>query len=382
MSESEHKSGLQFLSAGSVESMFVGSTYELKVGSVNEIMVGSEAKINAAVSNSLSLEAELAYKYGGGVEWNNVGGYKIEDGEVFEFKEESEQFATKEIKLQAARTLSAQVPGVPLDGIKATIKKALLAIAAVNVAIGSVEAGLLASNTLGESEQGGEGVEQNGWKAGSAGVISSAVSAGASLAAYQLVKHAIEALMTAYKQLPAVSTVTLTATGIKQQTNFTATGGMINMAATGVSVKSGPGTVGLTGNGELACLNLLANGNTILNGAVSTTVSSPADVKAGQVAAGVFTSGLSSTPAEVILKNTDASKMSLMPASAKITSAEVSMLAGVNGFSANPGETKMVWGTSKMVADVAAVTMSSGPTASFAIHPSTAILTAPLVKIG
>ena len=382
MSESEHKSGLQFLSAGSVESMFVGSTYELKVGSVNEIMVGSEAKINAAVSNTLSLEAELAYKYGGGVEWSNVGGFKIEDGEVFEFKEKTEQFATEEIKLQAARTPSADVLGAPLDGIRDTIRNALLAVAAVNVAIGAVEAGLLASNTLGKTEQGGEGVEQKGWTAGSVGLVSSAVSAGASLAAYQVVKHSIEALMEGYRALTAISTMTLSATGIQQQTNFTATGSLIDMAATGVSVKSGLGTVAVNGAGDAASLAVQADGNATLNGKLSATVSSPADVKAGQVADGAFTSGLSSTPAEVILKNTDASKMSLMPASAKITSAEVSMLAGANGFSANPGETKMVWGTSKMVADVAAVTMSSGPTASFAIHPSTAILTAPLVKIG
>ena len=62
MSEHEHKSGLQFLSAGSVESMYVGSTYELKLGSVNEIMVGSEAKINVAVSNEFSLAAEMAWR--------------------------------------------------------------------------------------------------------------------------------------------------------------------------------------------------------------------------------------------------------------------------------------------------------------------------------
>ena len=53
-------SGLQFLSAGSVESLYVGSTYELKLGSVNEIMVGSEAKINAAVSNEFSLEPRFS----------------------------------------------------------------------------------------------------------------------------------------------------------------------------------------------------------------------------------------------------------------------------------------------------------------------------------
>ena len=101
-------SGLQFLSAGSVESLYVGSTYELKLGSVNEIMVGSEAKINAAVSNEFSLEAEMAFKAGCGVEWSNVGGYKIEQGEKFELKEESSQFATRELKFQAARTLPSR----------------------------------------------------------------------------------------------------------------------------------------------------------------------------------------------------------------------------------------------------------------------------------
>ena len=132
-------SGLQFFSMGSVESMYVGSTYEIKVGSVNEIMVGSEAKINAAVSNTLSLEAELAMKCGRSVEWSNIGGYKIEHGEVFELKDESSQFATNELKFQAARTLPAQGAGVPLDAIKSTIKKALLAVAAVNVAIATAE---------------------------------------------------------------------------------------------------------------------------------------------------------------------------------------------------------------------------------------------------
>ena len=187
--------------------------------------------------------------------------------------------------------------------------------------------------------------------------------------------------MTAYKQLPAVSTVTLTATGIKQQTNFTATGGMINMAATGVSVKSGPGTVGLTGNGELAWLNLLANGNTILNGAVSTTVSSPADVKAGQVAAGVFTSGLSATPADVVLKNTDASKMSLMPASAKISSAEVSMLAGQNGFTADPVETIMSSGSTGITASPMELQLSCGPSL-MRLSPTGLQANGPLIQIG
>ena len=213
-------SGLQFLSAGSVESLYVGSTYELKLGSVNEIMVGSEAKINAAVSNEFSLEAEMAFKAGCGVEWSNVGGYKIEQGEKFELKEESSQFATRELKFQAARTLPAQGPGVPLDAIKSTIKKALLALAAVNVAIGVAEGVSLGLNTLGETENrpNEEGVEQDGWKAGSVGLASSAVSVIGSLTAYALLKHSIEGLMEAYKLLPAISTVTLTETGIKQQT--------------------------------------------------------------------------------------------------------------------------------------------------------------------
>ena len=384
MSEHEHKSGLQFLSAGSVESMYVGSTYELKLGSVNEIMVGSEAKINVAVSNEFSLAAEMAFKAGRGVEWSNVGGYKIEHGEAFELKEESSQFATQELKFQAARTLPAQGPGVPLDAIKSTIKKALLTLAAVNVAIGVAEGVALATNSLGETKNrpNEEGVEQDGWLAGSVGLGSAAVSTVATLAAYGLLKRSIDGLMEAYKLLPAISTVELSETGIKQQTNFTATGSLIDMAATGVSVKSGLGTVGVTGAGDLASLAVQADGNATLNGNLSVTVSSPADVKAGQVAAGVFTSGLSATPADVVLKNTDASKMSLMPASAKITSADVSMLAGVNGFGANPGETKMVWGTCQMVADGAGVMMSSSPTSSFAIFSTVAVMDVPLIKIG
>ena len=377
-------SGLQFLSAGSVESMYVGSTYELKLGSVNEIMVGSEAKINAAVSNTLSLEAELAYKYGCGVEWSNIGGYKIEQGEAFELKDKSSQFATQELKFQAVRTLPAIGPGVPLDAIKATIKKALLAVAAVNVAIGVAEGVSLGLNTLGETENrpNEEGVEQDGWKAGSVGLASSAVSVIGSLTAYAVLKHAIEGLMEAYKLLPAVSTVTLSATGIKQEANFTATGSLIDMAATGVSVKSGPGTVGSVGTGELASLEVQALGNAILNGNLSATVSSPAEVKVGQVAAGVLTSGLSATALDVSLKNSEASKLSLTTASAKITSADVSMMAGVNGFSANPGETKMAWGTCQMVADAMGVMMSSGPAASLAIMSSIAIIDVPLIKIG
>lgn len=377
-------SGLQFLSAGSVESMYVGSTYELKLGSVNEIMVGSEAKINAAVSNTLSLEAELAYKYGCGVEWSNIGGYKIEQGEAFELKDKSSQFATQEIKFQAVRTLPAIGPGVPLDAIKSTIKKALLAVAVVNVAIGVAEGVSLGLNTLGETENrpNEEGVEQDGWKAGSVGLASSAVSVIGSLTAYAVLKHAIEGLMEAYKLLPAVSTVTLSATGIKQQTDFTATGSEISMAATGVTVKSGPGTVGSVGTGELASLEVQALGNAILNGNLSATVSSPAEVKVGQMLAGAVSSGLSATALDVSLKNTDTSKLSLTTGTAKITSPDVSMLAGVNGFSANPAETKMAWGTCQMVADGMGVMISSGPAASLAIMSSIAIIDVPLIKIG
>ena len=362
-------SGLQFLSAGSVESLYVGSTYELKLGSVNEIMVGSEAKINAAVSNEFSLEAEMAFKAGCGVEWSNVGGYKIEQGEKFELKEESSQFATRELKFQAARTLPAQGPGVPLDAIKSTIKKALLALAAVNVAIGVAEGVSLGLNTLGETENrpNEEGVEQDGWKAGSVGLASSAVSVIGSLTAYALLKHSIEGLMEAYKLLPAISTVTLTETGIKQQTNFTATGSLIDMAATGA--------------GDLASLVVQADGNTVLNGNLSATVSSPADVKVGQVAAGVLTSGLSATPADVVLKNTDASTISLMPATAKITAPEVSLLAGENGVTASPVEVIMACGPSGVNASPAELMLSCGATM---MRLSAAGLQAngPLIQIG
>ncbi len=377
-------SGLQFISAGSVESMYLGSTYELKLGSVNEIMVGTEAKINAAVSSLVSLEAEMAYKAGCGVEWNNVGGYKIEQGEMFELKKKSSQFATEELKFEAARTVPALGAGIPLDAIKTQIKGLLVAVAAVNLAVAAVEGATLATNSLEETENrpNEEGVEQDGWQAGALGLAAAGVSAGATLVFYGILKHAIEGLMKAYELLPAVSTVTLKDSGIKLQTNFTATGSLIDMAATGVSVKSGLGTVGVTGVGDLASLEVKADGNTTLNGNLSATVSSAADVKVGQVAANVMTSGLSATAAEVVVKNTDASKLSLLPASAKISSADVSMLSGVNGFTSNPGETKMTWGASQMVADATGVMMSSGPTSSMCILSTLAVIDVPLIKLG
>lgn len=381
MSE-ESGSGLQFLSKGSVESLYVGSTYELKLGSVNEIMVGTEAKINAAVSSSISFEAEMAYKAGCGVEWSNVGGYKVEQGEAFELKEESSQFATRELKFQAARTPPAQGPGVPLDAIKNRIKGLLVAVAAVNVAIGAVEGALLGTNSLGKTEnrKNDEGVEQDGWLAGSTGLAASGISAASSMVLYGILKHAIEGLMTAYKALPAVSTVTLSETGIKQQANFTATGSLIDMSATGVALKSGAGTVALTGAGDLSSLALPADGNPVLNGDLSVTVKSPVDVKVGQVEA-ALTSGLSATPAEVVLKNTDASSVALTPANAKISAAEVSMLSGINGFSANAARAKMACGANSVTADDLDLTLSAGA-CQMRFTPASVVLNGPLIQLG
>ena len=381
MSE-ESESGLQFLSAGSVESLYVGSTYELKLGSVNEILVGTEAKINAAVSSSVSLEAEMAYKAGCGVEWSNVGGYKLEQGEAFELKEESSQFATRELKFQAARTPPAQGVGVPLDAIKNRIKGLVLTLAAINVAIGAAEGALLGTNSLGKTENrpNEEGVEQDGWAAGVMGLESSAITALSSMIGYAILKDSIEALMKAYEALPAISTVTLSETGIKQQANFTATGSLLDLSATGVAIKSGAGTVSMTVAGDLSSLSLPADGNPVLNGDLSVTVKSPVDVKVGQVA-GALTSGLSATPAEVALKNTDASSVVLTPASAKIAAVEVSMLSEINGFSANAARAKMSCGANSVTADDLDLTLSAGA-CQMRFTPASVVLNGPLVQLG
>jgi hypothetical protein len=379
------ESGLQFLSAGSVESLYVGSTYELKLGSVNEIMVGTEAKINAAVSNSVSFEAEMAYKAGCGVEWSNVGGYKIEQGEVFELKEESSQFATTELKFQAARTLPAVGAGVPLDAIKSTIKKMLLSLAAVNLAIGVAEGAALGTNSLGETENrpNEEGVEQDGWKAGSVGLASSALSATASIVAYAVLKKSIEALMTAYKALPAVSTVTLSETGIKQQANFTATGSLLNMSATGVAIKSGAGAVAIAGTGDLSSLSLGADGNAVLNGALSTTVKSPVVVKVGQLIGEDLSTGLSAEVAAVSLKNTNASQVRLLPEAAEMRALEVNVHSGVNGFSVNAEEAKMTCGPTAVTASNISLALSVDEGSSgMRVYPSFVVVDAPLIQLG
>ena len=384
MSE-ESGSGLQFISAGSVESLYVGSTYELKLGSVNEIMVGTEAKINAAVSSLLSLEAEMAYKAGCGVEWSNVGGYKLEQGEAFELKEESSQFATQELKFQAARTLPAQGPGVPLDAIRARIKGLLVAVAAVNVAVAATEGALLATNTVGETEnrKNEEGVEQDGWLAGSTALAASGISAVSSMVLYGILKHAVEGLMTAYKALPAVSTVTLSETGIKQQANFTATGSLIDMSATGVAIKSGPGTVAMTGAGELSSLSLSATGVAALVGNTEAMVKSPVAVRVGQVSDVGTTSGLTATKALVELNNGEACSLGLTAASAKISAPEVSMVSEVNGFSANAAETKMTCGPTAVTANDVSVAISvDGGSSGMRVYPSFVIVDSPLIQLG
>lgn len=382
MSE-ESGSGLQFISAGSVESLYVGSTYELKLGSVNEILVGTEAKINAAVSNTISLQAEMAYKAGCGVEWSNVGGYKLEQGEAFELKEESSQFATKEIKLQAARTLPAQGVGVPLDAVKNRIKGLVVALAAVNVALGATQGALLATNNLGETEnrKNEEGVEQDGWTAGSVGVYFSGLSAVSSMIGYAILKASIEALMEAYKALPAVSTITLSETGIKQQANFTATGSQIDMSATGVAIKSGPGTVAMTGAGELSSLSLSATGVAALVGDSEVMVKSPLAVRVGQVSDVGTTSGLTATKALVELNNGEVSSVDLTAASVKISAPEVSMVSEVNGFSANAAEAQMVCGVNSVIVDDMGVVLSAGP-GHLAVGSSYVMIDAPLIQLG
>lgn len=376
-------SGLQFLSAGSVESLYVGSTYELKLGSTNEIMVGTEAKINAAISNSVSLEAEMAYKAGCSVEWSNVGGYKIEQGEVFELKEESSQFATKELKFQAARTLPTVGPAVPLDEIRNWIKRVLVTVAAVNVAIGAAEGAMLGTNGLGETENrpNEEGVEQDGWKAGGMGLYLSGVSAVASMLGYAAIKTCVEDLMKVYKALPAVSTVTLGEEGIKQQANFTTFGSLLDMSVTGVAIKSGPGTVAMTGAGELSSLSLGVDGVAVFDGEMEAAIKSPVAVRVGQVSDVGTTSGLTATKALVELNNGEASSLGLTAASAKLGAPEVSVLAGVNGFSANAAEAKLTCGVNSVMADDMGVLLSAGA-GSLALYSSFVALDGPLIKLG
>ena len=88
-------------------------------------------------------------------------------------------------------------------------------------------------------------------------------------------------------------------------------------------------------------------------------IKSPKKVLVGQIsAAGVVATGLAAEPEKVVLKNTAETTVTLTSKSAKISSPEISVLAGAIGFSADANNAKMACGAGEVIAKNTSLSLS------------------------
>lgn len=375
--------GLQFLTLGGSEEVIVGNEYCATIGMTNYTYVGLRTEVMAGVNYDMRLGGAFACEYGAKYEWTNVGGISIEDGEVLELNDEVKKQATS-VEYSAGYGPVAAAELAALSGLKASIKALIAGVNVVNLALG-----ISTSATMIAQSKGEDNGEQNlideetetSWSTISDSAYQASAEMAVNVAIYATLKVLVNKLAHAYEALANVSTLKMDSAGIEQKTDFVAASSLLNMSETGVNIKSGTAALGVFAPADgLSSLALPADGNPVLNGDLSVTVKSPVDVKVGQVA-GALTSGLSATPAEVTLKNTDASSVVLTPASAKIAAVEVSMLSGINGFSANAARAKMSCGANSVTADDLDLTLSAGA-CQMRFTPASVVLNGPLVQLG
>jgi hypothetical protein len=378
--------GLQFLTLGGSEEVIVGNEYCATLGMTNYTYVGSLTEVLAGVEYDMKLGGTFACEYGTKMEWTNVGGISIEDGEVFELNDEIKKQATT-VEYSAGYGPVAAGGLVALSGLKKTIAGLIAGINAINLALGiSTSATMIAQS---EGENNGEQnlldeETETSWST----ISDSAYQAGAGMVAnaavYVTLKSLVKKLAHAYEALANVSTLKMDSAGIEQQTNFDAVSSQINMTVTGVNIKSGPAALGaFDPPAGFSSLSLPVDGSVVLNGNVSTTVKSPVIVRVGQLVGEDLSTGLSAEVAAVSLKNTNASQVRLLPEAAEMRALEVNVHSGANGFSTNAAETKMTCGPTAVTANDISVAISvDGGASGMRVYPSFVIVDSPLIQLG
>ena len=354
--------GLKFLTLGGCEEVIVGNDYAATIGMTSYTYIGSETSINVGLENTIKLGGEFAYAYGSKCEWTNVGGYSLEEGEVFKLGDTVAKQAGTSLTFSAGYGPTALVEATTLAALKTSLKAAVTTMTAVNVALGVAASAVLVGMSEGEETQ-------EGWEPAVVSASAAAINAAVTTALYVALKKSMQALLHTYEHLAKVSTMSMDATGIKQLAGFTATGSSMILCADGASLNAGLAGVAtvinpLTGEGAtdpVSSLKLLATGEANLNGDLSATITG-ASVKVGQVPLGNVASGLSSKVGEVVLTADPASNVTLTPLNAKIVSPDISILAGENGLTANPIEVIMACGPSGVNASPAEILLSSGAT--------------------
>lgn len=378
--------GLQFLTLGGSEEVIVGNDYAATIGMTNYTYVGSLTEVLAGVEYDMKLGGTFACEYGSKMEWTNVGGISIEDGEVLELNDKLNKQATS-VEYSAGYGPAATVELAALSELKEGIKMLIKTITLLNLGLGVLTSATMIAELTGENN-GEQNLLDEETKTSWLTISDSAVEAGigmvANTAAYLQLKFLVNKLAHAYEALANVSSLKMDSTGIKQQTDFVAVSSLLDMSETGVSIKSGIAALGVfEPPAGMSSLSLPAAGNVVLNGNDSATVKSPVIVRVGQLVGEDLSTGLSAEVAAVSIKNTNASQVRLLPESAEMRSLEINVHSGVNGFSANAARAKMACGENSVTADDLDLTLSvGGGSCRMRLNPASVVLNAPLVKLG
>ena len=341
--------GLKFLTLGGCEEVIVGNEYAATIGMTNYTYIGTETSFNLGLTNDIKVGANFSVEAGQKFEWTHVNGYTLEDGHVFELGETVAKQVGESITFSAGYGVASQVAAETLDGLKSGLKKAVLAMTLINAGAGLVTSGLLVGLSEGESEQ-------EGWKP-VVGAVGEAVALGLTTAVvYGVLVRAMKTLTATYKALEKVSTMKMDNAGIKQTVTLPTAISEIYMSSLGILLSTlsevDPDEVFLSLQPGVAVLN-----------SVLVKIQGE-DVKVGQIEGGELTSGLSATAVEVMLNNTDAAKLTLLPEKATIFAPLITITPDdVGGVFVDAEGTNIVAGDTAMMISDASFSVVQGPTA-------------------
>ncbi|NUU02191.1 type VI secretion system Vgr family protein [Herbaspirillum robiniae] len=129
---------LAFLTAGSSESITIGNNYGLSVGASTSVSVGVNTSLSAAMNTSMSVGASTSIDLSGSLSWAFPGGrsMSVNDSEGFiELSTTSGGYAAEKYAIGAGQTDGAKLEQTAIDSMKRSLRIAVGASIAANLAI-------------------------------------------------------------------------------------------------------------------------------------------------------------------------------------------------------------------------------------------------------
>lgn len=352
--------GLKFMTIGTSEKVTLGADLGITIGINTKLSLANTVSLTAGMSNTVGIGQDINFKGGPKLQWNNSNSYTIDDGTAFSYSKDKDEKTTNFYQISSGvNTVAAAAELDALEALRASLKKSLKIVSTVNIATGVA----LGATMLGVNKgDGSQNVLEDGkadhikWSAPIAAAAAIGVSTLTSAILFKKVFSGMEAVMEKIKALARRSTIRLDNNGIEQTTAFSNSVSIIKMGDKGITFDSVP-VIPVAGHSSNMILP--ADGKIELEGGSSTMIKSPKKVLVGQIsAAGVVATGLAAEPEKVVLKNTAETTVTLTSKSAKISSPEISVLAGAIGFSADANNAKMACGAGEVIAKNTSLSLS------------------------